>query len=224
MDGSLPGEGRTTREGYFDGWATLHGGYDPRTNTLVRGWLAGAYAIARPLARIAVPPDLITLAGVCVSGGALALAAAGDGGWLVAAALVVVLSGVVDSLDGAVALVGGRTTRWGHVLDSVADRVSDLLYVAALWAAGAPGAVCAGGGALMFLQEYARARAAAAGMTEVGVVTVWERPTRVIVTVAFLASAAPLANPWPTLGAWAWVGLGVVGLAQLLVVVRRRLA
>ncbi|HEX6919692.1 MAG TPA: CDP-alcohol phosphatidyltransferase family protein, partial [Actinomycetes bacterium] len=76
---------------------------------------------------------------------------------------------------------------------------------------------------LMFLQEYARARAGAAGLTEVGVITVWERPTRVIVTAAFLASAALLGEPWAALGAWAWVGLGVVGLGQLLLVVRRRL-
>jgi CDP-diacylglycerol--glycerol-3-phosphate 3-phosphatidyltransferase len=61
-------------------------------------------------------------------------------------------------------------------------------------------------------------------MTEVGVVTVWERPTRVIVTSAFLASAAVLGDPWATLGGAAWVGLGTVGLVQLLLVVRRRLA
>ena len=45
----------------------------------------------------------------------------------------------------------------------------------------------------------------------------------VIVTAAFLASAGALGDPWPTLGALAWVGLGVVGLVQLLLVVRRRL-
>ncbi len=224
MDGTTHGRPATSREAYFDGWAALHGGYDPRTNPLVRGWLTCAYAVARPLARAGVPPDAVTLAGLLVSAGAAALAAGGEGWWLLAAALVVALAGLLDNLDGAVALLAGRATRWGHVLDSVVDRASDLLFVAALWAAGAPGAVCATGGALMLLQEYARARAAAGGMTEVGVVTVWERPTRVIVTAAFLGSAAALADPWPALGAWSWVGLGAVGLVQLLVVVRRRLA
>lgn len=220
----MRGGGRLVgREPFFDGWAELHGGYDPRSNTLVRWWLTGAYVVARPLARAHVAPDLVTLLGVVVSAGAAGLAYGGAGWWYAAAALVVVLSGLVDNLDGAVAVLSGRATRWGHVLDSLADRVSDLLYLVALWAAGAPLAVCASGGALMFLQEYARARAAAGGMTEIGVVTVWERPTRVIVTAAFLASAAVLDDPWPTLGAWAWVGLGVIGLGQLLVVVRRRL-
>lgn len=212
------------REGYLEGWSALHGGYDPRANLFVRGWLTGVYAVARPLVTARVPPGIVTLGGLLVAAAAAALAASGGGWWLAAAALVVVLSGLLDSLDGAVALLSGRTTRWGHVLDSVADRASDVLFVASLWLAGAPGVLCAGGGTLMFLQEYARARAGAGGMTEVGVVTVWERPTRVIVTSAFLAPAALLGDPWPALGAGAWVGLGAVGLLQLLLVVRRRLA
>ena len=211
------------RDAYFAGWAELHGGYDPRSNVLVRLWLSLTYLLAQPLARTRVPPDAVTVLGLAVSGGAAALAAGGEGWWLLGAALVVVLSGLVDNLDGAVAVLTGRATRWGHVLDSLADRVSDLLYLLALWLAGAPAAVCVGGGALMVLQEYARALAGASGMAEVGVVTVWERPTRVIVTAAFLASASLLGDPWPGLGAWAWLGLGVVGLVQLLVVVRRRL-
>ncbi len=212
------------RDAYLDAWAVLHGGYEPRANALVRRWLTGAYVVARPLSAARVPPDLLTLLGVLVSAGAAGLASGDGPGWLLAAALVVVASGLLDSLDGAVALMTGRVTRWGHVLDSVADRVSDLLYLVALWLAGAHAVVCAGGGTLMLLHEYTRARAVAGGMSEVGVVTVWERPTRVIVTAAFLASAAVLGDPWPTLGAWTWVGLGVVGLGQLLVVVRRQLA
>ena len=210
------------REGYLDGWQQLHGGYDPRSNVLVRGWLTGAYAVARPFAAARVPPDVVTVAGVLVSAAAIAPALAG-GWWLLLAAAVVVLAGLLDNVDGAVAVLTGRASARGEVLDSVADRVGDLLFLGVLLAAGAPLSVCAAGGALMLLQEYLRARAAAAGMTDVGVVTVWERPTRVIVTAAFLASAALLGNPWPTLAAWAWVGLGVVGLGQLALVVRRRL-
>jgi CDP-diacylglycerol--glycerol-3-phosphate 3-phosphatidyltransferase len=61
-------------------------------------------------------------------------------------------------------------------------------------------------------------------MRETGVITVWERPTRVIVTSAFLAAAGIHGSGrWPLLGAAAWVGLGVLGLGQLSLVVRRRL-
>jgi phosphatidylglycerophosphate synthase len=210
------------RDGYLDGWQRLHGGYDPRGNVLVRRWLSGAYAVARPCAAAGLSPDLVTLLGLLVAAVAVPAAAAG-GWWLLVAAAAVVLAGLLDTVDGAVAVLTGRATAWGQVLDALADRVGDLLFLGALYAAGAPWWVCVAGGALMLLQEYLRARATAAGMTDVGVVTVWERPTRVIVTAAFLASAAALGDPWPALGAWAWAGLGVAGLGQLAAVVRHRL-
>ncbi len=208
------GQAPPDRDGYFDRWAATHGGYDPRSNMLVRWWLGIAYAVARPLAAARVPPDLVTLAGLLVTGFA-PLLARGEGSLLSGAALLVVLAGLLDNVDGAVAVLRDRVTNWGAYLD--------LLMVLALGLAGAPWQVCVVGGALMFLLEYARARAAVAGMTEVGVVTVWERPSRVIVTAAFLGAAAVLGDPWPALGAWAWAGLGVVGVVQLSVVVRRRL-
>ncbi len=223
MDAPESAERLTTREQYFDGWQRLHGGYDPRANVLVRGWLTGSYAVARPVAAAGVPPDAVTVVGVLVAALALWPAAAG-GRWLLVSAAVVVLAGLLDNVDGAVAVLSGRVTAWGAVLDAVADRLGDLAFVGMLLLAGAHPAACAAGAALMLLQEYLRARAAAAGMAEVGVVTVWERPTRIVVTAAFLASAAFLGDPWPDLGAAVWVGLGTVGLLQLAVAVRRRLS
>lgn len=212
-----------SREAYFDGWRDLHGGYDPRSTTLVRWWLSLTYVVARLPARARVPPDLLTFLAVLVSIGAAVLAWVG-GQWLTLAAAVVVVAGLLDNVDGAVAVLTGRSTRWGYVLDSAGDRVSDLAYVAALWLAGAPAEVCVVGGALMFLQEFVRARAGAAGMSEVGVVTVWERPTRVIVTAAFLGCTGLFGDGlWAGIGAAAWLSLGVVGLVQLSIVVRRRL-
>jgi CDP-diacylglycerol--glycerol-3-phosphate 3-phosphatidyltransferase len=176
-----------------------------------------------------VPPSALTLLGVVLAGLA-ALAAHGGGTWLYAAFALVVGSGLLDSLDGAVALLSGRTSAVGYVLDSAADRIADAAYVVALLLAGAPAWVCATGALLAFLLEYVRARAALAGLPDVGVVTVWERPSRVIVTAMFLLGAAvyhgwsaTAAATWTSLGAWVWVGLGVVGLLQLSVVVGRRL-
>jgi phosphatidylglycerophosphate synthase len=212
-----------SREDYFDGWRDLHGGYDPRSNTMVRWWLSLTYDVARLPARARVSPDLITLVAVLVSVVAAVVAGAG-GRWPVLAAAIVVFAGMLDNVDGAVAILTARSTRWGFVLDSAADRVSDLAYVAALWLAGATPEVCVVGGALMFLQEFVRARAGAGGLTDVGVVTVWERPTRVIVTAAFLLCTGLFRDDlWAELGAAVWVGLGAVGLGQLLIVVRRRL-
>jgi len=214
---------------YLERWSGLHGGYDPSSSRLVGPWLSLVYACARPLASLRVPPVAVTLLGLVVAGGA-ALAAWAAGPWLFLAVLLVLFSSLLDGLDGAIAVLTARTTAFGYVLDSVVDRCSDLLYLVALWWVGAPPAVCVWAGVLMLLHEYVRARAVAAGMTEVGVVTVWERPTRVIVTAAFLLGAALYRSystgasaAWATDAGWAWVALGVVGLVQLTVVVRRRL-
>ena len=213
------------RDAYFDRWAELHGGYDPRSSRLTSAWLTLAYTCARPLAVLRVPPDVVTAFGAVVCALAVYLASLGER-WVVGAAVVVALSGLADNLDGAVAVMTGRTSRWGFVLDSVVDRVCDALYLVALWVVGAPAWVCVLGGGLMGLQEYTRARAGNAGMGEIGIVTVWERPTRVIVTAMFLLGAGiytEAAPAWSTAGAAAWTALGVVGLVQILVVVRRRL-
>jgi len=211
------------RDTYLAQWSTLHGGARP--TGIVGGWLALVHAVAAPLARWRVPPDFVTLLGLLIAFTAPVLASLGRGGVL-AAATVIALSGLFDSLDGAVAVMTGRTSPWGAVLDAVADRVSDAVFAATLWVVGAPAVVCVAAVGLCWLAEYARARAGGAGMTEVGVLTVNERPTRVVVVVMFLlASAArPDDEPgWATLGAGALVGLGVIGLVQLLVVVRRHL-
>ena len=212
--------------GYLARWAPLHGGYAPARSDLAGRWLSLAYRLARPLATRGVSPGVLTAWGVLVSA-AVAVVAAPGGRWPLVAVPIVVLAGLLDNLDGAVAVLSGRTTRWGFVLDSLADRLSDAAYLLALWFLGAPGPVCVAGGSLMMLQEYARARAGNAGMGEVGVVTLWERPTRVILTAFLLLGCGVLAaraDLLATLGAGAWIALGAAGLTQLLVVIHRRLA
>ena len=213
------------RDEYLRRWSQLHGGYDPRSSRLTLGWLTMVHAVAKPLAALRVPPDAITWAGAVVASAAVWLAWLGER-WCIAAAGIVVFSGLVDNLDGAVAVMTDRTTRWGHVLDSVVDRVADVFYLVALWVVGAPASFCVAGMVLMFLLEYTRARAGAGGMSEIGVVTVWERPTRIIATAMFLLGAGiyvSAADRWAAAGSGVWVGLGLVGWAQLLIVVRRRL-
>jgi CDP-diacylglycerol--glycerol-3-phosphate 3-phosphatidyltransferase len=214
-----------TRGEYFDRWSALHAGFDPRRSFLVGLWLGWTHTVARPLVAARVAPDLITLAGLAAGAAVVGFTSLG-GRWVFTAGALVVASALLDNLDGAVAVMTDRATRWGSVLDSVTDRVCDGLFLTALWVLGAPGWLCVLGGTLMGLHEYTRARAAAAGMSEIGVITVWERPTRVIVTAVFLGCAGSYPGGdqgWATLAAAAWLGLGLVGLGQLLVVVRHRL-
>lgn len=211
--------------GYLDRWQAVHGGYDPRTGSIwVRAWLAGVYRLARPLARTGVAPDVLTAWTLWLSAAALTAAAAG-GGWVMAAGWLVVGGGIGDSLDGAVAVLTDRATRWGYVLDSVVDRINDVMYVAAVVVAGAPvwlGVVCA---VSLFTLEYLRARGGNAGAGEIGTITVGERPNRVaLCAVGLYFGGAFEALPVATAALALLAVLTLVGLGQLGFAVRRQLA
>lgn len=209
--------------GYFARWSSLHGGYDPRESRLIRTWLALVCRLARPLARAGVAPDLLTLLGLLAGAGVVGLCLIG-GPWVFAAALLVVLSGVLDALDGAVAVLADRVSAWGGLIDSLADRVVEGFFLVSLWVLGAPGMLCVVAGALTYLLEYGRARAGGLGMTEIGTVTVGERPTRVIVTSMFMVGVAGYDEGlWAVLGSAVWAGLGLIACFQLLIATRRAL-
>src|SRR4029453_14434187 len=112
----------------------------------------------------------------------------------------------------------GRASRRGFVLDSVVDRLSEAAFAGALWVAGAPGWLAVAYGALCWLPDYLRARAGQAGVRETGALSVWERPSRVIMTGFTLGGAGVVAGaavPVVTAGAAVGTLLGVVGVAQL---------
>jgi phosphatidylglycerophosphate synthase len=214
-----------SRREYLAAWSQWHGGTGTESR-LVRGWLSTAYALARPVSGL--PPVVATAAGLLVAAAAVLPAAVG-GGWLVAAGVLVGLSGLLDSLDGALAIGTGRASRRGFVLDSVVDRLTEAAYASALWVAGAPGWLAAAFGALCWLPDYLRARAGQAGVTETGALSVWERPTRVLMTGFTLGGAGVMAAvdgpvvPVVVAGTAVGVLLGVVGVAQLGVSLRRML-
>jgi CDP-diacylglycerol--glycerol-3-phosphate 3-phosphatidyltransferase len=213
------------RDEYLAAWSAWHGN-TPTDSALVRGWLSAAWALARPLAGL--PPLAATALGLLVAAAAVPLAGAG-GPWLIAAGLLVGLSGLLDSIDGALAIGTGRASRRGFVLDSVVDRLSEATYAAALWVAGAPGWLAVAFGALCWLPDYLRARAGQAGVSETGLLSVWERPTRVAMTGMTLGGAGVVAGldvvgPVVTAGTAVGTVLGAVAVVQLGFSLRRRLA
>ncbi|GIM94503.1 hypothetical protein Ato02nite_062960 [Paractinoplanes toevensis] len=180
-----------------------------------------AYKIGSWLGGKRIGPSAVTTAGLvlclCVPG-AVSLGRAG----LLAGAVLVLLAALADGLDGAVAVITDRASRLGYVYDSVADRLGEAAWLYAFWLAGAPGGLVVAAGAASWLQEYARARAASAGMTEIGVVTVAERPTRVLVAIFGLLLGFALSQ-LVTVAMIIWVALAGAGLLQLLIAVRRDL-
>ncbi len=218
-----PAEEVPDRDGYFERWSALHQGYDPRTNAFTKGWLTIAYTIGRPLARRGVLPDVLTVWGVWLAFAVYVSADAG-GRWPILAGWLVAASGLVDALDGCVAVLTQRATKWGYVLDSLTDRLCDVIYLAAIVAVGGPLELAIVTGVALFLLEYLRARAGNAGMGEIGVVTPGERPTRVALSSAtiHLTGIFPAAAPaLPTLGLAAVGGLSAFSVLQLAVAVRR---
>jgi phosphatidylglycerophosphate synthase len=212
-----------SRQEYLAAWSRWHGGTGT-DSPLVRGWLTVAYTLARPIAGL--PPVVATAAGLLVAAAAVVPAVAG-GGWLVLAGVLVGLSGLLDSLDGALAIGTGRASRRGFVLDSAVDRLTEVAYAAALWTAGAPGWLAVAFGALCWLPDYLRARAGQAGATETGTISVWERPTRVAMTGMTLGGAgvvaSGLAGPVVVAGTAVGALLGVVAVGQLAVSLGRML-
>ncbi|MCW2638462.1 MAG: CDP-alcohol phosphatidyltransferase [Dactylosporangium sp.] len=212
-----------TWEEYAAGWRDLHGGYDPRAGSpFVRGWLRLAYVLGRAAARAGATPTVVTGIGLILSVGVPVVARLPF-----LAAVLVLLSAVADTIDGAVAVLTGRASRSGQVYDGLADRVSEACWLVALWFLGPPGWLLLGCGGLSWLHEYVRARAAAAGMSEIGVVTVAERPTRIILVVASLVVAGFLPQgpraAAVTVLVGIWAVLAVVGFGQLIVAVHAKL-
>jgi phosphatidylinositol phosphate synthase len=81
--------------------------------------------VGRAVAASHVNPNVITILGVAVQAwGSVEILK----GHLMVAALATLLSGTADVLDGAVAKAQGATSRFGALLDSTTDRLSDALF------------------------------------------------------------------------------------------------
>ncbi len=107
-------------------------------------WIALAFitardALARCLLSLKLGPDTLTAAGLLFTIAAAVFLALGAGdahhtfagfgqaGWRLWAVIFFILSAAADMLDGAMARIGGKMTKFGAFLDSTIDRYSDAL-------------------------------------------------------------------------------------------------
>ncbi|MBA3634446.1 MAG: CDP-alcohol phosphatidyltransferase family protein [Acidobacteria bacterium] len=81
-------------------------------------------AMVRWLAFGGVNPNILTIIGVTINVGCGVLFGFGEFFW---AGIVLILANLFDMLDGNVARVSGRVTRFGGFLDSSLDRLSDMV-------------------------------------------------------------------------------------------------
>ena len=169
------------RSEFFNSWSKLHG--NAKISGIVKGWLTISYVLVKPLVKLKVTPNLLTIFGLFF-GVLLYLNALTN--WAIT---LLTLSLICDGIDGSLAIVTSKASRWGAVLDSVVDRITEFFWALAFIAIGANQYVVIAALLLASIQEYLRARIAGLGLTEVGVVTIAERPVRAsIFFVAIIAN------------------------------------
>lgn len=152
------------------------------------GWVASGVG---PLASMGFTPNSLTLMGLASS-----LAAAWCYlNWMIndlmlpAAAALILLSGLLDAVDGVLARITGKASILGGYLDSVSDRYSDATVLSAIALSGlchpAWGLAAVVGSVMV---SYARARAEASGVSMAGV-GLAERAERMLFLVAVTVAA-----------------------------------
>lgn len=80
-------------------------------------------AMVRGLASLGIPPNVLTLIGVTINLACGVLFGFGEFFW---AGVVLIVANLFDMLDGNVARLTGRVTKYGSFLDSTLDRLSDM--------------------------------------------------------------------------------------------------
>lgn len=80
-------------------------------------------AMVRALASAGIPPNVLTTIGVTINLGCGVLFGFGEFFW---AGIVMIVANLFDMLDGNVARLTNRVTRYGSFLDSTLDRLSDM--------------------------------------------------------------------------------------------------
>ena len=180
------------------------------------GFATARDAVARVLVACGVSPNMLTLAGMAVTAAAAVCYALGAGkpfawslrpaadanAYLLCAGALLIGASACDMLDGAVARIGHKASRFGAFLDSTLDRYSDFAVYAGIavhYAWQSPANVTFVLGAMLaffnaFMISYARARAE--DLIDSCSVGYWQRGERsaaiLIGTFAFNAPAMVL--------------------------------
>lgn len=168
------------KQEFNQSWSKLHG--DAQITGVVKGWLGISYILVKPLAKLRVTPNLLTILGLFF-GILLYLNALSI--WAI---LFLVLSLICDGIDGSLAIITGKNGKWGAMLDSVVDRITELFWALTFISIGADQKLVIAAVLIAATQEYLRARSAGLGLTDLGVVTIAERPVRA--SILFVALVA----------------------------------
>lgn len=155
---------------FLEKWSQLHSGSS--VTGIVGAWLSISHRFGLIATLLRITPNALTLLGL--------LAAVATAYWALSlwAIAFLVFSLFCDGIDGSVAIFQKKESNRGAIFDSVADRISEALWLIALYRIGVPAWITILLWVIASVQEYARARLSSLGVKEIGVVTPVERPVR----------------------------------------------
>jgi len=163
-----------------------------------RGAMRIINGMVRWLAFGGINPNILTVIGVTINVGCGVLFGFGEFFW---AGIVLIVANLFDMLDGNVARISGRVTRFGGFLDSSLDRLSDMtafLGIIIFYASNTPqhwllNVPLAGIGLIgSVMVSYTTARSEAFGVkANVGFL---QRPERIVLLVIGALSTFPNSN------------------------------
>lgn len=206
-----------SRREYLLQWSKVHGfSTGSEVAGVARWYLSLNFYLVQPLVFLKLSPNLVTLIGPLLAAGALV----SERDFLIA--LLVFASLLVDGFDGAVALIRGKSSSLGAVWDAVVDRITELLWVGALYYAGISPALLLVIWVLVATQEYGRAKLNHLAGNTLGVVTICERPVRgLLVSLGFLGELFYSNSLEVTVVVW--LLLQGIALTQFSVMARKQL-
>ena len=201
------------RADFFARWSSLHGGA-PITG-VVKGWLSISFRCAQLFTRIRLTPNALTFGGIVFSAAAWPLATS----WW--ALPLVMFALFADGLDGSLAIYRGVDSIRGALIDSFADRISEAFFFLVFYRISPTTATALFlAWILSFTQEYIRARAMGLGNKSTGVVTISERPVRVIILLVALVGSH-VSHNFTEISAYFWLVLQFIAISQLVRFQRR---
>ena len=167
---------------FFAKWSKLHG--DATISGIVKGWLRISFILVKPIAKLKITPNMLSTFGLFFG---VLLFFNAENNWAI---LLLITSLICDGVDGSLAIVTNKESKWGAAVDSIFDRLTEVFWALTFIAIGANQNVVMAAVLLAAVQEYLRARAAGLGLAEVGVVTIAERPVRAAILFVALVAAA----------------------------------
>jgi archaetidylinositol phosphate synthase len=187
---------------YLVRWSSLHGYPQGEGPTgIARGYLLINFYLAKPFVALRIPADVVSLLGLLLA--CLALLQRNT----LWAPLFILLSVISDGRD--------QATKWGAVWDSTLDRIVEALWVLTAYFAGVPSWALLIAWCAAATQEYARARLSSLVDSEIGVVSICERPVRAI----FIAIALALGIynlDLQNISIFLWMAFQLAALAQVI--------